>query len=47
MSDDESRSEVGEILANCDRASPKKKDGDQATENSSDPFEVSFDPMVK
>jgi len=39
MSDDESRSEVGEILANCDRASPKKKDGDHATENSSDPFE--------
>ena len=37
-SDDDSRSEVSEILASC--TSPKKKDSDQNSETSSDPFEV-------
>ena len=36
MSDDDTRSEVSEILA-----ATEKKDGDQISENSSDPFEVS------
>lgn len=40
MSDDDTRSEVSEILASRDNDSPKKKDGDQTSENSSDPFEV-------
>ena len=39
-SDDDSRSEVSEILASCDNTSPKKKDLDQNSETSSDPFEV-------
>ena len=41
-SDDDSRSEVSEILASCDNTSPKKKepDMDQNSETSSDPFEV-------
>ena len=39
-SDDDSRSEVSEILASCDNTSPKKKDIDQNSETSSDPFEV-------
>ena len=41
-SDDDSRSEVSEILASCDNQSPKKKeqDMDQNSETSSDPFEV-------
>ena len=37
-SDEDSRSEVSEILASC--TSPKKKDSDQNSETSSDPFEV-------
>ena len=45
-SDDDSRSEVSEILASCDNTSPKKKDGDQNSENSSDPFEVSKDVLL-
>jgi len=44
MSDDDTRSEVSEILASCDNTSPKKKDGDQTSETSSDPFE-SFSPV--
>ena len=41
-SDDDSRSEMSEILADrCnDNTSPKKKDLDQNSETSSDPFEV-------
>lgn len=39
-SDDDSRSEVSEFLAACDNTSPKKKDMDQISETSSDPFEV-------
>lgn len=38
-SDDDTRSEVSEILANCENTSPKKKDGDQNSETSTDPFE--------
>jgi len=38
-SDDDSRSEVSEFLAACDNTSPKKKDMDQISETSSDPFE--------
>ena len=42
-SDDDSRSEMSEILADrcSDNTSPKKKDLDQNSETSSDPFEVS------
>ena len=39
-SDDDTRSEVSEILASCETTSPKKKDGDQNSETSTDPFEV-------
>ena len=39
-SDDDSRSEVSEILASCDNTSPKKKEADNNSETSSDPFEV-------
>ena len=41
VSDEDSRSEVSEILASCDnQTSPKKKEADQNSETSSDPFEV-------
>eukprot|EP00092_Neocalanus_flemingeri_P030813 GFUD01033467.1.p1 GENE.GFUD01033467.1~~GFUD01033467.1.p1 ORF type:complete len:950 (-),score=265.55 GFUD01033467.1:432-3281(-) len=43
-SDDDTRSEVSEILASCDNTSLKKKDGDQNSETSTDPFE-SFSPV--
>jgi hypothetical protein len=46
MSDDDTRSEVSEILASCDNTSPKKKDGDQTSETSSDPFEVGLESEV-
>ena len=39
-SDDDTRSEVSEILASCDNTSPKKKEADLNSETSSDPFEV-------
>ena len=38
-SDDDTRSEVSEILASCENTSPKKKE-DQNSETSTDPFEV-------
>ena len=41
-SDDDTRSEVSEILASCENTSPKKKEGDQNSETSTDPFEVDF-----
>jgi len=41
MSDDDTRSEVSEILASCENTSPKKKEGDGTSETSADPFEGS------
>jgi len=42
-SDDDTRSEVSEILASCENTSPKKKE-DQNSETSTDPFE-NFSPV--
>jgi len=42
-SDDDTRSEVSEILANCENTSPKKKE-DLPSETSSDPFD-SYSPL--
>ena len=46
-SDDDTRSEVSEILASCDNTSPKKKDGDQNSETSTDPFEVVINARIE
>ena len=47
MSDDDTKSEVSEILASCDNNSPKKKENYQTFETSSDPFELGGKPSCR